>query len=77
MAHWWSWLFDFGIINFSFGHSKYDNGGQKDNYSVGTFLPLSACDVDIDKFKWTNYFVVRYYKPDINNLPKKSVVRIA
>lgn len=45
-----SWLFDFGIVNFSFGHSKYDNGGQKDNYSIGTFLPLSALGVDTGKW---------------------------
>lgn len=41
-----SWLFDFGILNFSLGRSKYDDGGQKDNYSVGTFLPLSALGVE-------------------------------
>ena len=41
-----SWLFDFGIINFSLGRSEYDDGGHKNNYSIGTFLPLSALGVD-------------------------------
>ncbi|WP_136037968.1 hypothetical protein [Candidatus Colwellia aromaticivorans] len=41
-----SWLTDFGIINFSMGRSEYDDGGQKDNYSIGTFLPLSVLGVD-------------------------------
>ncbi len=45
-----SWLFNFGIINFSLGRSKYDNGGTKDNYSVGTFLPLTALGVDTGKW---------------------------
>lgn len=45
-----SWLFDFGIVNFSFGHSKYDSGGGKDNYSIGTFLPLNALGVDTGKW---------------------------
>ena len=41
-----SWLFNFGIINFSLGRSEYNDGGKKDNYSVGTFLPLNALGID-------------------------------
>jgi hypothetical protein len=41
-----SWLFDFGILNFSLSRSEYDDGGHKKNYSVGTFVPLSALGVD-------------------------------
>jgi len=37
-----SWLFDFGIMNFSFNRAEYDDGAYKNNYSVGTFLPLSV-----------------------------------
>lgn len=45
-----SWLFDFGIVNFSVGRSEYDDGGKKENYSVGTFLPLSALGVYTGKW---------------------------
>ena len=41
-----SWLFDFGILNFSVGRSEYNDGGHKETYSVGTFLPLSALGVN-------------------------------
>lgn len=41
-----SWLFDFGILNFSIGRSEYNDGGQKETYSVGTFLPLNVLGVD-------------------------------
>jgi len=41
-----SWLFNFGILNFSMSRSEYDNGGDKTSYSIGTFAPLSAFDVD-------------------------------
>ncbi|GLS83022.1 hypothetical protein [Paraferrimonas haliotis] len=37
-----SWLFDFGIVNFNFGKSEYDDGANYNNYSVGTFVPLSV-----------------------------------
>jgi hypothetical protein len=46
-----SWLFDFGIMNFSISRSEYDDGGHKNNYAVGTFLPLSALGVDTGKWK--------------------------
>lgn len=36
-----SWLFDIGIVNFNFNRIDYDNDVYKNNYSVGTFLPLS------------------------------------
>jgi len=45
-----SWLFDFGIMNFSMSRSEYDDGGHKNNYSIGTFLPLSALGVDTGKW---------------------------
>lgn len=45
-----SWLFDFGILNFSLGRSEYDNGGKKENYSLGTFLPLNAFGIDTGKW---------------------------
>ena len=36
-----SWLFDVGIINFSFSRSSYDDGGYKNDYSIGSYAPLS------------------------------------
>jgi len=36
-----SWLFDIGIVNFNFGRREFTTGAVQDNYSVGTFLPLS------------------------------------
>ena len=45
-----SWLFDFGIMNFSLSRSEYDDGGHKDNYSIGTFVPLSVLGVDTGKW---------------------------
>ena len=45
-----SWLFDFGILNFALNRSEYDAGGYKNNYSVGTFLPLSFLGVDTGKW---------------------------
>lgn len=37
-----SWLFDIGIVNFSFSRVDYDNEVYKNNYSVGTFIPLNV-----------------------------------
>ncbi len=37
-----SWLFDFGIVNFNFSRSSYDDGGYKNDYSIGTYAPLSG-----------------------------------
>lgn len=45
-----SWLFDLGILNFSFSRSEYDDGGYKQNYSVGTFVPLHVLGVDTGKW---------------------------
>ena len=45
-----SWLFDFGILNFSLNRSEYDDGGHKQSYSVGTYLPLSKLGVDTGKW---------------------------
>lgn len=36
-----SWLFDLGIVNFNFGRREFTTGAVQDNYSIGTFLPLS------------------------------------
>lgn len=41
-----SWLFDFGIINFNLGKSEYDDGSNYNNYSVGTFAPLSVFGIE-------------------------------
>lgn len=36
-----SWLFDIGIVNFNFGRREFTSGAVQDNYSVGTFIPMS------------------------------------
>lgn len=41
-----SWLFDIGIINFNFSRTDYDDGGHKNNYSVGTYVPLSYFGIE-------------------------------
>lgn len=41
-----SWLFKFGILNFNFGKSEYDDGSNFNNYSVGTFVPLSVFGIE-------------------------------
>ncbi|MGV2986212.1 hypothetical protein ACE1OE_01110 [Vibrio sp. E150_011] len=41
-----SWLFDIGIVNFNFGRSEYDDGSNFNNYSIGTFVPLSVFDIE-------------------------------
>jgi len=41
-----SWLFDFGILNFAMSRTAYDDGGNKNSYSIGTFAPLKAFGVD-------------------------------
>ena len=46
-----SWLFDFGILNFNLSRSEYENGGHKNNYSVGTFIPLEKLGVSTGKWK--------------------------
>lgn len=37
-----SWLFDIGIVNFNFGRKEFTSGAKQNNYSVGTFIPLST-----------------------------------
>lgn len=41
-----SWLFPVGIFNFNFGKNEYTNGATQTNYSVGTFIPLSAFGIE-------------------------------
>lgn len=36
-----SWLFDVGIVNVNFGKKEFDDGSSQNNYSIGTFMPLS------------------------------------
>ncbi len=36
-----SWLLDIGIVNFNFSRVDFDDDVYKNNYSVGTFIPLS------------------------------------
>jgi hypothetical protein len=40
-----SWLFPMGILNFNFSRAEYENDGYKNNYSVGTYVPLSYFDI--------------------------------
>lgn len=40
-----SWLFDVGIVNFNFGMREFDTGAKQNNYSLGTFIPLSSFDI--------------------------------
>lgn len=41
-----SWLFDIGIVNVNFSRSDYDNDSYKNNYSIGTFMPLSVFGIE-------------------------------
>ena len=41
-----SWLFDLGILNFSFSKKEFDTGNDQTSYSVGTFIPLSAFGIE-------------------------------
>ncbi|WP_261837197.1 hypothetical protein [Vibrio ishigakensis] len=41
-----SWLFDFGIVNFNFGRSEYEDGSNFNNYNIGTFVPLSVFGIE-------------------------------
>ena len=40
-----SWLFDLGIVNFNFGRREFVTGATQNNYSIGTFIPLSFFDI--------------------------------
>lgn len=46
-----SWLFNFGIVNFNFSRTDYDDGAYKNSYSVGTFIPMSALGVSTGKWQ--------------------------
>lgn len=46
-----SWLFKFGIVNVNFSRTDFDADAYKNNYSVGTFLPLSALGVSTGKWQ--------------------------
>lgn len=41
-----SWLLSMGIMNFNFSRSDYDEGAYKNNYSVGTFVPLTYFGIE-------------------------------
>lgn len=42
-----SWLFDLGIVNFNYSKTTYDNeDSYKNNYSIGTFMPLSVFGIE-------------------------------
>lgn len=40
-----SWLFDLGIVNFNFSKTDYDYGSYRNNYSIGTYVPLTYFDI--------------------------------
>lgn len=40
-----SWLFPVGIVNFNFSRAEYEPEGHRNNYSIGTFVPLSYFDI--------------------------------
>ncbi len=41
-----SWLFPVGIVNFNFSRSEFDDEAFKNNYSIGTFIPLSYFGIE-------------------------------
>ncbi len=42
-----SWLFDIGIVNFNFSQTDLEeDGASKNNYSLGTFIPLSVFGIE-------------------------------
>ncbi|MBU9844359.1 hypothetical protein [Rahnella ecdela] len=41
-----SWLFPVGIFNFNFGKNQYPDNSSQTNYSIGTFIPLSAFGIE-------------------------------
>lgn len=40
-----SWLLPMGIVNFNFSRNDYDDGAYRNNYSIGTFIPLSHFNI--------------------------------
>ncbi|RKF18029.1 hypothetical protein DBZ36_12355 [Alginatibacterium sediminis] len=53
-----SWLFELGILNFNFSRSEYDDGGSKNNYSLGTYVPLST--FGIEPYGWMIFPMAGY-----------------
>ncbi len=41
-----SWLLPMGIVNFNFSRTDYDYDSYKNNYSIGTFVPLSYFGIE-------------------------------
>lgn len=41
-----SWLLPIGIVNVNFSRTEYDNDAYKNNYSIGTFIPLSYFGIE-------------------------------
>jgi len=37
-----SWLFEKGIVNFSFKKTQYDSGGDSISYNIGSYIPLKV-----------------------------------
>ena len=46
-----SYLFDFGIVNVAASRKELDNGTSQAQYSMGTFVPLSALGADTGKWQ--------------------------
>ncbi|MGF1749635.1 hypothetical protein [Vibrio cionasavignyae] len=40
-----SWLFELGIVNFNFSRTDYEHESYRNNYSIGTYIPLSYFDI--------------------------------
>ncbi|USD43590.1 hypothetical protein J4N42_15550 [Vibrio sp. SCSIO 43135] len=41
-----SWLLPMGIVNFNFSRAEYDYDGYRNNYSIGTFVPLDYFGIE-------------------------------
>ncbi|WP_117232678.1 hypothetical protein [Vibrio maerlii] len=41
-----SWLLPMGIVNFNFSRTDFDNDAYRNNYSIGTFVPLSYFGIE-------------------------------
>ncbi len=46
-----SYLFNFGIVNVAASHRELDNGTSQTQYSLGTFVPLSALGASTGKWQ--------------------------
>ncbi|WP_114327245.1 hypothetical protein [Candidatus Colwellia aromaticivorans] len=65
-----SWLFDIGIVNFNFSRVDYENDVYKNNYSVGTFIPLSI--FGFTPGGWQIFPMAGYNYNDGNQLTEKN-----